>query len=336
MREARCVGYNPRGMKRNLLLVAVCVLLAACAPEAAAPAPTATPALLPLPAGTEVTPAPTATTGPLATPVIIASPTPTPTPVTHVVQAGETLLSIALDYGVSLGSLQAVNPGVQVRFLSIGAVLIIPPPEGDAAFSATQLAPPPPLALVLSDPACHATATGPLYCLVEVSNPLASPAENISARVTLAGSDGLPVANGVGFAAVDLMAPHSTAPLAVIFQPPPSVPVAAHAVELLTADPATASVDAGRAMLLEVAAHTGQAAGTRLEVAGHVRNPTATSAGAVWVTVTVYDGADIVVGYRRVALAGRLPAGAETEFALAVDSLAGPIARYAIVAEGHP
>jgi len=272
----------------------------------------------------------------VSTPVIIASPTPTATPVTHVVQTGETLLSIAYDYGVSLQSLQAANPGVQVRFLSIGAVLIIPPPEGGAALSATQLAPPPPLALTLSDPACHGTATGPLYCLVEITNPLGSPAENISARVTLAGSDGLPVANGVGFAAVELMAPHSTAPLVVTFQPPPAVPIAARAVELLTADPAAASLEAGRAILLDVAAHTGQATGTRLHVSGLVRNPSEHAAGAAWVTVTVYDAAEAVVGYRRVALPDSLPPGAEAEFSLAVDSLAGPIARYAVAAEGRP
>jgi hypothetical protein len=253
-----------------------------------------------------------------------------------VVTEGESLLSIALDYGVSLESLQAANPDVQVRFLSIGAVLVIPPPEGGAAISATQLAPPPPLALDLTDPACYLTATGSLYCLVEVRNPLGTPAENVSARVTLAGSDGLPVANGVGFAAVELIGSLSAAPLAVVFEPAPDVDIAARAVELLTADPATASVAAGRAFLLEIAEQTGQANGSRLFVRGLVRNASIYAASAASVTVTVYDAREALVGYRTVALAGGMAVDATQEFALVVDSLAGPIERYAIVAEGRP
>ena len=323
-------------MKAKLLLVSLAMSLAACGPEPVLPLPTRTPALLPLPSGTPPPPGPSATDDPQPTPVIIASPTATATPVTHVVQDGETLLSIAIDYGVSLEALQTANPEVPVRFLSIGAVLIIPPPEGGAALSATQLAPPPPLGLALSDPACHAAATGALFCLVEVTNPLASPAENVSARVTLAGSDGLPVANGVGFAAVELLAPHTSAPLAVVFQPAPDVPIAARAVELLTADPAAASLASGRALLLEVASHTGQAMGTRLRVSGEVHNPTSHNAGAAWVTVTIYDAAEAVIGYRKAALPGGVPSGGASAFSLAVDSLAGPIVRYAIVAEGHP
>lgn len=323
-------------MKHKLIFVALAVALAACAVP---PAPVASPApvaLLPLPAATAVLAGPTATLGPVATPVIMASPTATATPVTHVVADGESLLSIALDYGVSLEALQVANPAVQVRFLSIGAVLIIPPPEGSAALSATQLAPPPPLALELSDPACYLAATGSLYCLVEVHNPLDTPAENVSARVTLAGSDGLPVANGIGFAAVDLIASRTTAPLAVIFQPAPAEPIAAHAVELITADPAAASVEAGRALRLEVVAQTGQATGTRLMVSGQVRNLSGHAAGSAWVIVTIYDAADALVGYRKLALPGALAVDASSTFSMLVTSLAGPVERYAIVAEGRP
>ncbi len=322
-------------MKRRLVLFALAAALAACTVQ---PAPVASPSpvLLPLPTATALPAGATATPGPLATPVIIASPTATATPVTHVVAEGESLLSIALDYGVSVEALQVANPNVQVRFLSIGAVLVIPPPEGGAALSATQLAPPPPLALELSDPACYPAASGSLYCLVEVYNPLDTPAENVSARVTLAGSDGLPVANGVGFAAVDLIASHGTAPLAVVFQPAPVEPIAARAVELLTADPAAASVEAGRALLLDVVEQTGRASGTRLEVSGQVRNLSGRPAGSAWVTVTVYDAVDAVVGYRKLALPGALAADASRTFSMVVTSLGGPVERYAIVAEGRP
>jgi hypothetical protein len=114
------------------------------------------------------------------------------------------------------------------------------------------------------------------------------------------------------------------------------VPIAARAVELLTADPAEASVASGRALLLEVTSHTGQATDNRLRVTGEVRNPTGQHASAAWVTVTIYDAAEAVIGYRKVALAGGVPPGGASAFAVAVDSLAGPIERYALVAEGRP
>jgi LysM repeat protein len=324
-------------MKWRLILIALCAGLAACGrAEVPLLLATATPRLLPLPTGTPQPASPAVTASPRPSPVIIASPTATATPVTHVVAEGESLLSIALDYGVSLEALQAANPEVKVRFLSIGAVLVIPPPEGGAAISATQLAPPPPQALTLGDPACYPTATGSLYCLVEVGNPLGGPVENVSARVVLAGSDGLPVASAVGFAAVELMASQSSAPLAVVFQPAPAVPIAARGVELLSADPAAASVAAGRALLLDVVEQTGQAAGTRLAVSGQARNNSGFGASAAWVVVTVYDAADAIIGYRKASLPGGVAAGAVEPFALVVDSLAGPVERYAIVAEGHP
>jgi hypothetical protein len=169
-----------------------------------------------------------------------------------------------------------------------------------------------------------------------VGNPLEIPAENVSVRITLAGSDGLPVANGVGFAAQDLIASHGAAPLAVVFDPAPTVPIAAHAVELVTADPATAAVEAGRALPLEVVDNTALVVGTRIEISGQVRNTSGYVAGSAWVVVTVYDAAQAVVGYRKHPLPSGLAVDGLTDFALEVYSLDGAIGRYTIVAEGRP
>ena len=318
------------------ILIVLAAALAACGTPRVTQPVSPPPGLLPLPTRTPLAAGVTSTVRSPATPGIIATATPTATPVTHIVTEGESLLSIALDYGVSVQALQAANPNVQVRFLSIGALLEIPPPEGPAAVHATRLAAPPPMPLALSDPACYPTDTGSLYCLVEVSNPLEGPAENISARVTLAGQDGVPLAHAVGFAGIDLVAGGETAPLAVVFQPAPSAPIAAYAVELLTADPAAASVETGRALLLEVVEQTGQAAGSRLTVSGQVRNSTGHAAGTAYVTVTAYGADNTVVGYRRHRLQGGLAVGAVIPFSLVVDSLAGPIEHYALAAEGRP
>src|SRR6266536_4873306 len=102
---------------------ALVVLGAALAGCAAPPTDLAAPSavLLPLPSATlrPAGPAGTQAAGPPPTPVIIATPTPTATPVTYAVQAGETLLGIAIRFGVSLEALQAANPTVEARFLTI-------------------------------------------------------------------------------------------------------------------------------------------------------------------------------------------------------------------------
>lgn len=51
---------------------------------------------------------------------------PTPTPRTHVVQQGETLLAIALRYGVTMQELQAANGISNPDLIKAGQVLIIP------------------------------------------------------------------------------------------------------------------------------------------------------------------------------------------------------------------
>ena len=76
-------------MRYRLLLIGLSLALGACAAQRQTASPT--PLLLPLPS---LTPIPAITT-PIATPVIIASPTFTPTPVTYVVQKGDSLWSIA-------------------------------------------------------------------------------------------------------------------------------------------------------------------------------------------------------------------------------------------------
>ena len=51
---------------------------------------------------------------------------PTPTPRTHVVQRGETLLAIALRYGVTMQELQAANGISDPDLIKVGQALIIP------------------------------------------------------------------------------------------------------------------------------------------------------------------------------------------------------------------
>lgn len=326
-------------MKVQIITIALLSLaLAACAPQITPGVPTATPRLRPLPSGTPAVLAAglTATPGGVAaTPVIIASPTASATPVTHVVQEGETMLGIALDYGVSLDNLQAANPDVNPRFLSIGTVLIIPPPEGGFAVAATNLAPPPPAPVDLGQPACYALPTAGVYCLVAAHNPGEAALENVSARVILAGADGLPMASAVAFAALDLIPPGTAAPLAVLFDPLPR-PVMATEVEVLTGNLALEPAPAGRAAVLAVQDLRGGELGGRWTATGLAVNASGRAVSETWAALTLFDAQGAIVGYRKQWLGGPLGPGESQAFSVTADLLAGPVATFTVLAEGYP
>lgn len=312
-------------MRHSILFIGLTLALSACARQRQIASPT--PALLPLPSATPVP----AITAPLATPVIIASPTFTPTPVTYVVQKGDTLIGIAVKYGVSVEALQAANNNVQPEFLSIGAVLVIPGPEGGEVVSAG--AAPTPVPIPLSAPVCYPTPTASLYCFVEARNPTDVAMENISARITLAGADGMPLASAVAYSALDVIPPQSAAPLAVLFQSAPAG-IAAMGVDLLTANPSTDP--SAHHVLLDIPTHSGSASGTQWLVAGQVRNPSGTSAASAWLVLTLYDQGGAIVGYRKIELAGGLAPGATQAFSITAASPGGVIDHYTIIAEGRP
>ncbi len=87
----------------------------------------------PVPTFTPTSPPPTATPTkapptPTATLVVTATltPIPSPTPVVHIVEEFDTLLGIAIDYGVTVEALSKVNGVGEEEFLQLGQKIIIP------------------------------------------------------------------------------------------------------------------------------------------------------------------------------------------------------------------
>jgi nucleoid-associated protein YgaU len=95
--------------------------------ESVTPGPSATPDATSTPMPT-ATPVPTATPTPEPTPSPTAEPTPGPTPVTYVVKAGDTLLSIAERYGVTAAAIQRENDISDPNLIRVGQRLTIPAP----------------------------------------------------------------------------------------------------------------------------------------------------------------------------------------------------------------
>jgi uncharacterized protein YkwD len=72
-------------------------------------------------------------------PPSIASPTPAPTPIYHIIEAGEIPLSIANQYDITVETLLIANGIVDPTSLQIGQKLIIPPDKGSPLGVPTKL-----------------------------------------------------------------------------------------------------------------------------------------------------------------------------------------------------
>jgi LysM repeat protein len=101
-----------RRLCSSLVFLTLVLLLATCRKPAAVPTLALTPTSPPRPTDTS--------------PPIL--PTPTPTPVVHVVQPGDSLSAIAFQYDVSIEALAMVNGIADTNVIRVGQKLIIPGP----------------------------------------------------------------------------------------------------------------------------------------------------------------------------------------------------------------
>ncbi len=130
---------------------------------------------------------------------------PTPTPFMHVVQSGDTLLGIAIRYGVELEELLLANPTVDPGFLTLGGEVLIPGPEGEPAGS--LLPTPTPVALALSVPDCYENPIDGIWCLVVAQNPTDNYIEGAIVQTSIVDQDGEILQSKPAIGAVNLIAP---------------------------------------------------------------------------------------------------------------------------------
>ena len=329
-------GYSKGCRRFWRWLVLVSLLLSGCGQVISREPPTATPIpTVPQPTVGLVVPRlrPTATPGP-ATPSPIASPSPTPTPVIHVVQAGETLISISLQYGVSVEAIQAANGILNPQTLQIGQELIIPMGDEVAEGSPGLLLPTPtPAPVLVENVAFYRTPVGSLWCLGEVVNPGEEPLENVELRITLHDPAGAVLAEGQAAAALDLIPPGGRSPFGLLFNAPPDT------YDRYLVTPLRAEVAAEGAVLytpLTVAEVEAGPSGPLFEVRGQVVNETPTAMTQVTVIVTTYNAAGQVTGFRQARLPDELPPGGRLPFALSLIPQEAQPVEYTVVAEGRP
>lgn len=343
--------------------------MAACGPAVSQTGPTRTGEAVLIP---YQTPTSTATMAAIAegkavqplTPAATIPPPPTPTPFTYEVKKGDTMLAIAINHGIKLEDLQAANPDVDPRILSVGTRLVIPLNKQDGM---PEVQPTPtPLPVDVKAPDCYSSADGGLWCLTTVHNNQSQAVENLSAWINLFDSSGNVITGTIAYPPLNLMSSGETIPLLAFF--PSSVLSSTQdsivpQAELLSAFPVAA--DGGRYLPLDVqvAQQTIDASGRQATVAGRVDYPqepstpattptkSATStpdaqrkstpqplpaAKTVWLAAVAYDQNGNIVGVRKWEAAKAIPRGKHRDFEITVYSLGPAITRVDVLLEARP
>ena len=309
-------------MKKLVLIVAI--LLVACSSRTTTTpiAPTAT--LRGLPTATASPVFPTAL--PTDTPAPTSTLMPTAAPIAYVIQKGDTLIGIAVEYNVSLEAIEAANPGIDPGNLQLGQTVFVPAPEGGAPSAAVASTPLPVNVGVFT---CAPTPVASLICYGEFVNTTSEPITNLSARVTLLNPDNTTGDSVVVYAPLDLIPPGSAVPLAAVFA---NGNQRAAAGTVLTADSGAALAD--RYAVLVVSDVAGGESSGGFTLGGTVTNVAAVTVKDIVVVGTVYNSAGAVIGYRKIALIEPLAASASAQFSITLPGVASA-ARWAVLAQGR-
>lgn len=317
-----------------LALAATAFLMAGCGQvitltPTPTPEPTAT-----LAVAVEVATLPPTSTPAPYTPAPTATPTITPTPILHTIAAGESLLTVAGQYGVTVAALQDVNGILDPRLLQVGQQLIIPRPEElEEGASESQTPTPTPPPLEVRNVYFSETTIGGLWVLGEVFNPGGQALEQVRVGVSLLDDAGQEIGRTEGMVALDLLDPGKQAPFAIPF-------------EQETGDFAQYRVYATHAVPAYVGSYYRdlevanlQSFGERYAsytVTGDVRNIGPEEAVDVQVVLTAYDTLGRVIAMRKVTPEYNVvPLAGESPFTTVLAPVGGPVERIDAIAQGR-
>lgn len=285
------------------------------------------------PVGREPVRYPSATHAVISTPTSNATaiPIPTATPSTYIVAAGDTLGTIAEQFGLQLRDIQAANPGVVSESLSIGQTLKIPAePAGASGISLPTPAP-----AQVGEAKCYPSGAG-YYCLAPVYNPFPEPLENVKLQITVVDQSGQPITSLEAFPPLDVLPPGSALPAYAYFPALElgAMPLAqlATSIRLLPGDgryfPAAA-----RNVLVTVG-WDGRSARAQGQV--FLLSEAKTAAGTVRLVAVAYDAQGEMVGFRRWESTRRLRPDGSQPFDVSIYSLGPAIEKVEIVVEARP
>jgi LysM repeat protein len=264
--------------------------------------------------------------------VAAETPLPSPTPFTYTVQQGDTISSIAREFGVTIDNLQAANPEISPNAMSVGQVLNIPSNPQNPSGEPT----PTPAPFTIQQIECYPTADKGMWCFVLIHNDFSDFMENVSAQVTLVDANNTTLASQTALLPLNILPPNTSLPLAVFF--PPEIPLDAKPqVQVLTAIRLLPNDERYLPAMINNTLVQVNADGRSARVNGVALLPSdVENASQVWVAGTAYDEAGHVVGVRRWEWDDGLAAGGSLPFEFMISSLGRRIARVELAVEARP
>ena len=274
------------------------------------------------------TPAPTQTPESL---IVADTPLPSPTPFTYTIQAGDTISTIALKFGVSMDDLQAANPEISPNTMSIGQVIKIPSDPENPSGEPT----PTPVPFTVQQIECYPTIDKGMWCFVLVHNDFSDFMENVSVQVTLVDSSNSSLSSQTTLLPLNILPPNTSLPLTVFF--PPEIPYDAKPrVQVLTAIRLLPNDERYVAATITNTLVQVNSEGHSAAVRGMVFSQSEDQAASqVWVAGTAYDEAGRVVGVRRWEWENGLAARGSIPFEFMISSIGGRIARVDFAVEAQ-
>jgi LysM repeat protein len=361
-----------KGLAKPLIFFIWLALLTAgltsCRVEATDAVPTTTPPVTLIPFHTiapETLPGSPGSTGATVLPSLTptALPTVTPTPFLYQVKKGDTLLGIALHYGLSLEALQAANPKVNPNFLSVGTELVIPIAQASKIPTATPS--PTPLPLSIDSPRCFLQGTTGAWCVAQVSNDQSYAVDDLQVWFSLADAGGTVLTRTQVTPLLDWIPAGDTLPFLAFF-PIDRLPLAEPGFVLRSAisDANPVPAEGGRYLPLRARVNGVQISpdGLQALVMGKIdypqpaasepgsavqSNATASStppptlstdqskANVIWVLAVAYDAQGKVIGARRWEADKSLKPTGAMNFTATVYSLGPPIDHVDVILEAR-
>jgi len=248
------------------------------------------------------------------------------------VRRGDTLLGIAIQYGISVQALQEANGILDPRRLQLGQELIVP--QDDASLLGGPPTPTPtPVAYAIENLGFYYTSVGSLWFLGEVHNTTSQTIEQVQVLVTLQAEDYTDLARSSAFAALDFIGPGARSPFAVLFQHPPEKFERYQVIALA----GVATTHLGRMYKdVKVVQYSGQSQGEALVIVGELENTGADTAEAITVIATGYDSDNKVVAIRATDLPlSKLSPGQKSPFRMNLLSSGGAIMSYAVQVQAY-
>ncbi|MEZ4641365.1 MAG: FxLYD domain-containing protein [Chloroflexota bacterium] len=263
-------------------------------------------------------------------PLPTATATPSPTPIVYTIASGDTLLALALQQGVTVDEIEALNPGIVPELLQIGQQVVLPPPATPLAQQ--SLGTPIPLQVVVTQVHAYQTPVGSLWLVGEVFNQSEFAAESVQVEISLLDEAGAVLATAVSWTAAPIIPAQTRVPFGVLIAEPPvafAYPTVAVIGGATVTDWGTRYAD----LLVTETAVAGD--GDRVQISGQVTNRGTETATNLLLIATLYNAQEDVSGYAQLQLDTTLAPGENTPFVFDATPPGGQVVTTQIIAQGQ-